>query len=246
MHPILAEIAGVSLYAYGFLVAVAFAAALWIAGRRASRFGLSLDDVYDSAVPVLLSGLLGAKLLFLVTNGAGPIRSPADAVALLRGGFVFYGGLLGGTAGALWWLRRRGIPPLVYGDAVAPAIAIALAIGRLGCFFNGCCYGGAVSWGIVFPALADATPRHPTQLYEAGAALWLGVALLAAPAPPPARSGRVLGAFAAAYAVLRFGIEFLRDDPRGTAVLGLSPSQWLSLAGLGLGIWLLRRRPAGT
>jgi phosphatidylglycerol:prolipoprotein diacylglycerol transferase len=226
------------------MVALSFIAGLWISARRAARFGSAAEAVYDSAVPVLAAGLIGAKIAYLITNGAGPVGSVADLVGILRGGFVYYGGVLGGAAGASWWLKRHGWPVLAYGDVCAPGMGFSLAVGRAGCFLNGCCYGPPAPWGIVFPGVGDGVPRVPTQLIEMAGGIAIGVWLLFVPPPVPARRGRVFGLFLAAYAIMRFGLEFLRDDPRGAPVFGLSPSQAASLLGVAIGIWLAVRRDA--
>ena len=241
MHPVLATVFGIQVFTYGFMVALSSLAAIWVSARRASRFGSTPDAVYDSAVPVLGLGLVGAKLAYLVTNGPGPVHGLSDLVGIVRGGFVFYGGVIGGTAGAIWWLRRHGWPVLAYGDVVAPALPLAVAVGRLGCWLNGCCYGRPSRWGMAFPALGDAVPRIPTQLIEAAGAALIGVVLLFVPPPRPGRRGSVLGFSLAAYGALRFLVEFLRDDPRGAFVLGLSPSQALSIVALAAGAWLVLR-----
>jgi phosphatidylglycerol:prolipoprotein diacylglycerol transferase len=245
MHPVIVTILGVQVFAYGFMVALSFLAGIWVCARRAERFGSSPEAIYDSAVPVLLAGLAGAKIMYLVTNGVGPVTGVGDLIGLVRGGFVFYGGVIGGAAAAIIWLRHHGWPVLAYGDVCAPGLAISLAVGRLGCFLNGCCYGRPASWGIVIPSLGDGIPRLPTQLFEAAGATAIGVALLFVPPPPPARRGRILGLFLVFYAILRFSIEIFRDDPRGAPVLGFTPSQGMSFLGLAIGVWLVLRRARG-
>ncbi len=244
IHPVLIALGPVTLYAYGFMVAVAFALGTWASAVRAPRCGLVPEVVYDSAVPVLLAALVGAKVMYLLTVGPGPVRSAADLLGLLRGGFVYYGGVLGGALGALWWLNRRGVPALAYADAIAPGMGFAQALGRIGCFLNGCCYGKPFAAGLVVPSLGDGLPRHPVPLYEAATALALGGLLWIIP-PHPARPGRSFGIFLVVHAVVRYGMEILRDDPRGDLLFGtLTPSQGLGLVGLAIGLWLVARRPA--
>ena len=162
----------------------------------------------------------------------------------LRYGFVFFGGVLGSVATA--WAAKSwlGFEFLALADYFSVALPLGHAVGRLGCLAAGCCYGRPAAWGIVFPVLGDGIPRIPTQLFEAAGGFAICLGLLLVPPPPPARHGRILGLFLVAYAILRFGIEFLRDDPRGSFVAGLSPSQWLSVVGLAIGAWLAARRAA--
>lgn len=246
MHRVLIEIGPVTVYTYGFMLAVSFLFGVWVCGKRAPAHGFTRDQIYDSAIPVLLSGLAGAKLAYVLTSLDEVSFHWRDWLSLVRGGFVYYGGVLGGAAGAIWWARRKGFPVLAFGDACSPGMGFSLAIGRLGCWLNGCCYGRPVAWGLRVPELADGLARHPVQLYEAAGALAIGLALLKARPREPARHGATFGLFLAAYAALRFGLEFLRDDPRGPELAGLSVSQGLSGAALLAGLALVLRGRTGA
>jgi len=240
MHPEIVHICGFTLYAYGLALALAMAAGVWLSARRAARFGFAPDDVFDAAMPVVLSGLLGAKLLFLATSWREYAANPWAILASIRGGFVYYGSFIGGAAGAIAWLRWKKYPILPFGDVVAPGLALGQAIGRIGCFFNGCCYGGPVSWGVIFPSLGDGIARHPVQLYESAGTLLLALGLTRL--APQGKGGRVLGLYLVGYGVLRFLLEILRADDRGPVLpLGLSVSQALSLAGILIGSFLFLR-----
>lgn len=246
MHRVLFEVGPFTLYSYGVMLAASFVAGVWLVRVRAPAYGFSADEIQAAAVPTLLAGLLGAKLLYLLAHHDDVARDWPNLLPHLRGGFVFYGGLIGGAAGAIAWLTRGRRPVLAFGDLVAPGLAVSLALGRIGCWLNGCCYGRPASWGWAVPGLGDGVPRHPVPLYETAGALGLAAILLALPPPPVERRGARLGLFAAGYAVLRFSLEVLRDDPRGPALLGLSVSQTISLLGLGVGAWLFLRRPSGA
>lgn len=171
---------------------------------------------------------------------------PRDCLAALefwQGGLTFYGGLLVATAGALWYCRRRRLDFLAVADLVAPYLLVGQAIGRLGCFLEGCCYGAATGGplGVRFPGHAFA--RHPTQLYEAVVDLALAALLLFALRRPPrgARFGWMLVLYGAARAI----IEIWRDDPRGG--LGpLSTSQLVAIPAIALGLALIARARRGT
>jgi phosphatidylglycerol:prolipoprotein diacylglycerol transferase len=151
---------------------------------------------------------------------------------------VFYGGLIAAVAVAFWYLRRHGMPLWSVTDAFAPGIALGHVIGRLGCFFAGCCYGKAtdVPWAVTFSSTYAAqnvgTPLnvalHPTQLYEAGAELViLGLLLLLERKGRPF-AGRTFWSYMLMYGVTRFVIEIYRGDPRGM-VGDFSTSQFVSL-----------------
>jgi len=175
------------------------------------------------------------------------------------GGLTFYGGLFAGVAAGLWSARRDGIPAIVALDLAAAAVPLGLAVGRLGCFFAGCCFGAPTesALGVVFPPQSDASvaqaklgilatghqwsaPVHPTQLYEAAGALVLAAFVAFIVRPRQRRPGRAFIVFCIGYALLRFALEFLRADERG-GVGGLSTSQWLSLALVATGLALTSR-----
>lgn len=180
-----------------------------------------------------------------------------------NGGLAYYGGLLTASAAGLWLLRRDRLPIGAVCDAVGAVLPIGLFFGRLGCFFGGCCFGKVTDspLGLSFPAFSAASekqfrdgliaakhfpslPVHPTQLYEAAGCLLIALVLGAWLLPRKRWDGQVMLAFLASYALLRFGLEFLRDDDRG-AWLGLSTSQWIGvvvLLGVVVGVRLLRRR----
>ncbi len=159
-------------------MAIAFLAALWMAGRLAARAGLNSDAVTNLGIYCALAAIAGAKvMMFLVDlpyymQHAGEIFS----LATLRAGGVFYGGLIAALAVAWWYMRRTRLPLWKTADVFAPAIALGHGIGRLGCFSAGCCWGvrANVPWAVTFtnPAANDLVgvplnvPLHPTQLYE--------------------------------------------------------------------------------
>jgi len=243
VHRVFLQIGPLTIYCYGVAVATAFLVGIWLTARRGPAFGYSRETVNDSTIPVLVSVLVGAKLAYLLIHSNEVSFGWREIVSLIRGGFVFYGGLIGGVAGGVWWLKSRGLPILPFGDLIAAPLCFGHAIGRLGCWLNGCCYGRPASWGIVMPDV-DILPRVPTQLIEAAGLAVLGSLLLLA-RPDRARAGRTLAFYAIGYGILRFAVELLRDDPRGGAWFGMSVSQSLSIAALIAGILLLARaRPA--
>lgn len=167
--------------------------------------------------------------------------------AFWNGGLAYYGGLLSATVTGLWFLRREGFPVWKGADAAAAVIPLGIFFGRLGCFFGGCCFGLITEhpWGLSFPGgspaslkhaelqlLAhsgqDSLPVHPTQLYESLGCLAISAYLLLWLAPRKRFDGQVLLACLGLYAALRFGLEFLRADDRGS-LLGLSTSQLIGV-----------------
>lgn len=251
MHPILIEFGPFKLFTYGLLVALGFLAFLWVGTREARRYGIAAKDFQDLGFTVLLSAIVGARLFFVVLEWRYFLENPLQLVALWKGGLVFYGGFVGATVAAVWLARRRRLPAWDTADAVAPALALGQALGRLGCFFAGCCYGAAcdLPWAVTFTdpnSLARlGVPLHPTQLYEAAADLSLFALLYFGVAPRRRAPGRVFGWYLVLYPALRFVVEMFRDDPRG-ALGPLSTSQAVGIPLFAAGLWILlaRRRAA--
>lgn len=238
MHPVLFDLGRVTVYTYGVLLAAAYLMGLQLAMRRARSRGLDHTRVLDLGIYIIISALVGAKLLLLAVDFRTYTANPRELLTLLRSGGVFYGGLILAVTVALWYIRRVGLPLWTTCDVFAPGIALGHVVGRIGCLFAGCCYGKPTTmpWGITFtdPFAASnvGTPLnvalHPTQLYEAGAeALILGL-LLATESRGQRYPGRTFWWYMLLYAISRYVIEMFRGDPRGT-VLIFSTSQFISV-----------------
>lgn len=247
-----------TLHTYGVLLAIAFLAGLWIANRQARKSGLDPARITDMAVYVLIGGLIGAKLMLVAVEYQFYFHNPRELLSILQSGGVFYGGLLGALPVAWWYARRHALDGWRTADVLAPGVAVGQAIGRLGCFAAGCCYGRSCDkpWGVTFrDAYATRAvgtpldiPLHPTQLYESAAVLLLFLGLLWL-AGRKKFNGQVALVYMACYAVIRFVIEFYRGDAaRGSVFHGLlSTSQFIAiLVVLGAGAlypFVMRRRP---
>jgi phosphatidylglycerol:prolipoprotein diacylglycerol transferase len=254
MHPILFEVGGFPIYTYGVLLAAAYLLGLQFALRRARQRGLDPNKVMDLGIWIIVSALVGAKLLLLIVEWDTYSRSPAELLTLIRSAGAFYGGLIVAVAVALWYLWRHRMPVWQVTDVFAPGIALGHVIGRIGCLFAGCCFGRptSVPWAITFhDKYAEqnvgtplGVPLHPTQLYEAGAELLILVALLATERKGHPFPGRTFWSYMLLYGISRFVIEFYRGDSRG-AIGMFSTSQFISLLIVPLSIAMLvylRRR----
>ena len=178
MHPVLIELGGFSIKTYGFLIAVGFAVGLFIALREARRVGLSADAVADLAFYLLLGGIVGSRLYYILTNLAYFRQHPLDMFKIWEGGLTFFGGFILAVILCVWMIRKHRLPVWKTLDVFAPSLAAGVFFGRLGCFTAGCCYGRECSlpWAVTFThplTLArSGVPLHPTQLYSAlGAAV---------------------------------------------------------------------------
>lgn len=249
---------GISVKSFGAMIALGFLVGLWTAGRRAERMGLRPEVVSDLAVWLIVAGVLGSRLFYVVQYWEHFRDRPLSALAVWDGGMVFYGGFLAAVAAGFWFVHRRNLSPWDLGDCVAPSVILAYAFGRIGCFLNGCCWGFAVPegspLGVAFPAEgpegavhplfreqlerglvlrgdAHAHPVFPAQLLSAGLAVVLFVVLdrkLARRRYP----GQVFFWMLMGYSVYRFGVEFVRDDTpllgASGAFPGLTIAQWIS------------------
>jgi len=256
MYPRLLELGPVTVYSYGLLLALAFLAGLQLARARAARLGLDRDRVLDLGIYIIISAVIGGKLLLLATDFRLFVERPSEILSLARSGGVFYGGLILAVLVSLWYMRRHRMPLWPTCDAFAPGIALGHAIGRLGCFLAGCCYGRPTDapWGVIFTDAFTSsyvgTPLHvalhPVQLYESAAEIVILALLLLLERRSRGFAGRTFWTYVLLYGVVRFGLEFFRGDERG-AVLGLSTSQFISvvLVVLATAVFLrLRRSPA--
>lgn len=259
MHPVIFEIGGFSIHTYGVLVALGILVGIIVFRRGCAEQGLDLDEMTDFAIYFTVAGLLGARLFYVLSDIEYYLDHPME-ILFSRSGFVFYGGFLVGGLTAILIVRKRRYPVWKVGDALAPAAALGHAIGRLGCFSQGCCYGKFTDsiFGMTFPAsssvaaatwvnpITQRTPAvYPTQLIEsAGLLLTFLFLVLVIKRRPERREGDLLLWYGFLYGLLRYWVEFLRGDFRGEYFLHLSISQWIGMmiAFLCAGIVLFRSR----
>jgi phosphatidylglycerol---prolipoprotein diacylglyceryl transferase len=262
MHPVLISIGSLHLPTYGFLLASALLAAVYTVIRLGRREGLDEGRLLDFSVWLIIVGLLGAKVLMIVSdwtyyrNHAGDILSWST----LQAGGVFYGGFVAATVFALGYVKVYHLPLLKVFDVYAPAIALGQSIGRLGCFAAGCDYGKPTRsfLHVVFtnPTAHDVTgvplgvPLHPAQVYESLATLTI-FGILLWEYRRKSRDGQIFLLYLALYAVARFFLEFLRGDEDRGFVFDhlLSTSQFIALLALvaaGVMVYLFYYRQAAA
>lgn len=240
---------------YGLLVATGVLVGLWISVRNSARQGTNPEHAWNLGIYVVLAGIVGAKVLYIINDWSSYAAHPGQIFSwnTLQAGGVFSGGLIGALLAAVWYMRANAMPALATCDAFAPGLAMGHAIGRLGCFAAGCCWGKPTShfWGVTFHNhLAQdlvGTPLNqalePTQLFESAVEL-ANFFLLMWLFKRKKFDGQVFAAFMILYGTARFFLEFLRDDPGRGEVFGglMSGTQLISIflvIGGGL-IWWLR------
>lgn len=263
MYPELFRIGTFPITSYGIWLAAGMLFALFVASRLAARDGLPRERIYDLGLWTLLGGLVGSKVLMLLTDRNVEVFS----LDFLRSGGVFYGGLIGGFLTVAFLMRHYKLPFWKVADAFVPAVALGQAFGRQGCFAAGCDWGKQtlLPWGVHFTERGneytgvpiygpggESLYLHPTQLYESFFMLAVFVFLVWLHRRKKF-DGQVLIAYGLIYSVFRFLIEFVRDDPRGdllglTSATGLSTSQIISLivAACAIVFMIMRHRAASS
>lgn len=220
MHPILVHFGSVTLYTYGFFLAMGFLAAVWFSKRNARFYDLKPDDISDLFFVILISGIVGARLLYVTINFDDFRAGPLDIFKLWNGGLVFFGGFIGAVTASIVTLRIKNLPFFKTADTIAPGVALGHGIGRLGCFFAGCCYGRQCDLPIAVQfshpdSLAPLhVPLHPTQIYMVAANLILFLILIFLQRRKRFH-GMIFLSYIILYSVFRFIIEFFRGDFRG-------------------------------
>jgi phosphatidylglycerol---prolipoprotein diacylglyceryl transferase len=150
---------GMPIRGYGVMVLLGATSGVAMATYRAKRIGLNPEIVWSMAVWLLLGGVIGARLFYVIEYWDERFRTDSlwRTIALVlnfpEGGLVVYGALFGGLAAIMAFARKHRLPFLAICDLIAPSFAIGLALGRIGCLLNGCCYGGPADlpWSVTFP-----------------------------------------------------------------------------------------------
>ena len=244
---------GLPVFGYGVMLFTGLSTAVTLASKRALREGLDVDIIWDLAIWLVVPGIIGARLYYLIQyhdrvfSNVPSSEWLMTAVNLSQGGIVLYGGLIGGAIGYFAFCYFRHLRPLGLADIVVPSVFIGIGFGRIGCFLYGCCYGAACSlpWAVKFPRdsatfasmvekglidiNAPCTPSlHPTQIYSS-----IDGFIIAAITSwyfwHRRRNGEVLAVALMIYPVTRFCMEFLRADEVGQLKTSLTTAQLVSI-----------------
>ena len=227
MHRIIAHIGPFTLYSYGLFVAAGFLLSAVMVLRDSRRSGISAEAVSDCLVAVLLGGLAGGRLLFVAINWQYYSGSPLKALMFYEGGMAYQGALAGAVLAGAIAARWKKISFWKAADIFSPYIALGQAVGRIGCFLNGCCYGRAIENGIGVTFPGETVMRVPTQVYSSLALLALFAVLLKLRKRKPF-DGYVLTMYVMLYAIIRFFMDFARGD-LSPEVLSMTLSQLISV-----------------
>ena len=216
MHPEFIRLGPLDIHTYGVFVALGFIVGLAVATRRARREGIDSERIADLGMWLIISGMLGGKLFHIIFFWDDFLYGwRQEGVRSLREGFVFYGGFIAASLTAVAYTTVKKLPFFRVADVFAPSIALGHAFGRMGCFFNGCCYGKPCSlpWAVTFPPphIMAGIPVHPTEIYEALGNLVIFAGLSAVYRYKRA-DGQIFWLYVLSYGILRFVVEFFRGD----------------------------------
>lgn len=230
MRSTLFHIFGVPVRSYGLMLVTGFVLGLWRAARLARAKGINPERLYDLSLILLVSGIIGARVTYVLLNPDS--ESWSELVAVWNGGLSFHGGVAFAVLAGWIYTRYARLPFWRCADLVAPSIAIGYAVTRIGCFLNGCCYGCPTSlpWAVRFCENGILTPpSHPAQIYAALANLFIFLVLtrLEKLNRPP---GFVFVSYLGLYGVYRFAVEFIRRGYSARVwLLGLTEAQAVSI-----------------
>ena len=235
MKPILFTCSFFTIYTYGVFVAIAFFVSTFLISAEVRQKNGDENLFFNLCLFILISGIVFARLFYVVLNWDVFKGNPLEIIMLQHGGLVWFGGFSGALVSGLVFFKIKKMPVLETLDLLIPYVALGQAIGRIGCFFNGCCYGKAWSLGFYFPV--HHAFLFPTQLLDSFSLLAIFV-FLRSIAAKTKQSGIVLAFSFILMGLQRFFMEFIRADERPYFLL-LSIFQWISAGLFFLGIFSL-------
>lgn len=239
MKPILFTLFGLTIYGYGLMIAIGIISGILLLSYRAKEKGYNEDNILNMAIFAVIGGILGGKILYLITDYKVIAEDPSIIIKNFGEGFVVYGSIIGGVIAVYIYCKNKKWHLWSIVDLVIPSVALGQAFGRIGCFLAGCCYGAATNLpiGVEFsnsPFAPSGVHLHPTQLYSSAFNFLLTFFLLWYDKKKK-REGSTFGLYLIVYSIGRFFVEFIRDDPRGNVGI-LSTSQFIAIITLILGL----------
>ena len=226
MFPEICHIGHFTVYSYGVMLVLAFFVSSYLASRQAAKTNIDPDKIFNLCFYVFIAGIIGSRIFYVASCYPYYLKHPLEIVMLQHGGLAIFGGIIFGSFFAWAFIKRNKMDVLMSLDLLIPFIALGQAIGRIGCFLNGCCFGKASLFGIYFPVLGKTL--IPTQLYSS-LLMFLIFLILRFMQGRKHLPGQIVYSYFFLYSVKRFFIEFFRNDnPR--IFHGLTIFQLLSLA----------------
>ncbi len=227
MLPTLFEIGPIHIYSYGLMFALGVLAAIFYLSKQEPVGNLQKNQMVDLILILTFVGVLGGRAFYVLDHWDYFKESPVEAFMIWQGGLVIYGGLIAAVAGLLIFCIVKRINPFRLTDLYFPAVSLAMAFGRIGCFLNGCCWGTPTNlpWAVQFPFLKD--PVHPTQIYFS-IFDFIVFLVLAWRYPRRAFLGEITIMYLVLYGQNRFSGEFFRGDNL-PVLWGMTQAQIISL-----------------
>ena len=218
MHPILFRIGSFQISMYGVMYATAFMVAIFYLVRETKKDGYDPNLILDLCYYILISAVVGARLFYIIINFDHYMSHPLDIFKIWQGGLVFYGGFILAVLMTIWFVKKHKMKFLKIGDHLAPALPLGMSIGRLGCFFAGCCYGKEAEnlpWAVTFTHLESLAPKniplHPSQLYSSLGAFLIFILMMLINRYKKF-DGQTSASFFIAYPIVRIFVERFRGD----------------------------------
>jgi len=213
MHPVICEIGPFTVYSYGLMLAIAFLVSLTLVTIQAKRNNINSDIISSLSLLVFISGIIGARILYIIENIGYYIKNPLEAIMLQHGGLSWFGGLAFGMFFGIFYLKKKNLSVYKIMDLIVPYVSLGQAIGRIGCLLNGCCFGRTII---------------PVQIYSSLILIFIFI-ILRLLQDRPHREGEILFIYLLLYSLKRVFIEFLRVDNEGI-FLGWTMFQLISIA----------------
>lgn len=237
MHPILFQLGPIKIYAYGTMLAAAFLIGIYMTAFNAEKEGIKKDHIFDLGFYVVLSAIIGARLLYIIVNLKFFLENPLEAILFNHGGLVFYGGLIGAFITSYIYIKKHNLQTWQISDLITPYLALGIGITRIGCFLNGCCFGKETNSSLGITCSIDSPAGifygkvariHAAQLYEFLYCLLLFILLIALKKYKTFH-GQLFWLFILFYSILRSLNETLRGDIERGIFWIFSTSQWISI-----------------
>jgi len=245
MYPILFQFGKLTIYTYGLFVAIGFMAGILLAKREAKLLGEDPDKILDLSFYILIAAIVGSRLLYIVMSPGAFVSDPIEIFRIWKGGLVFYGGFVAALMTAVIYLKKEKMSLSKTADIYAPSLALGHSIGRLGCFFAGCCYGKAcdLPWAVEFTHPDSLAPTgislHPTQLYSSLNNLMI-FAILWFFRGRKKFNGQLFWIYVLLYGITRSILEVFRGDYRGDPFFGMfSVSQAIGVTMTLIAVYML-------
>jgi len=209
MYPEICKIGPFTIYSYGLILALAFMVGVALARLQAKRENIRPDLIFNFSFLVFVSGIIGARIFYIIENTDYYIKRPVEIIMLQHGGLSWFGGLTFSIVCGILYLKKKKVSIYKIFDLIAPFLALTQGLGRIGCLLNGCCFGKVSKFGIYFPV--HNAVLIPTQIYSSLALIFIFI-ILRFLQDKPHQEGTIFFVYLLLYSLKRFFIEFWRAD----------------------------------